>query len=87
MGPPSFRCPWARHGVGHTRYFDDTVAWMATRSSKTAVTELMGVAWRTVGSIITRVSADIDANLDRFERLQRIGIDEIGLSRILCEVG
>jgi len=53
--------PWARHGVGHTRDFDDTVAWLATQCSKTAVTELMRIAWRTVGAILARVSADIDA--------------------------
>lgn len=23
--------PWARHDAGHTRVFDDTVAWLATR--------------------------------------------------------
>ena len=22
--------PWARHGAGHTRYFDDRVAWLAS---------------------------------------------------------
>ena len=26
--------PWARHGARHTRVFEDTVAWMATRTSK-----------------------------------------------------
>lgn len=44
--------PWARHGAGHTHVFDQTVAWLATQTSKTAVTELMRVAWRTVGAII-----------------------------------
>jgi len=40
---------WARHGAGHTRAFDDQVAWLVTHISKTAVVELMRVAWRTVG--------------------------------------
>ena len=40
--------PWARHGAGHTRGFDDQVAWLATHTSKTAVTMLMRIAWRTV---------------------------------------
>ena len=52
--------PWARHGAGHTRGFDEQVAWLATQCSKTAVTQLMRIAWRTVGSIVTRVWADID---------------------------
>jgi hypothetical protein len=38
------------------------------------------VAWRTVGSIVTRVNADIDAQIDRLEGLRRIGIDEISTS-------
>lgn len=73
--------PWARHGAGHTRAFDDQVAWLAVTCSKTAVTELMRVAWRTVGAIITRVLADIDARVDRLDGLRRIGIDEISYKR------
>ena len=44
--------PWARHGAGHTVVFDQQVAWLATQASKTAVTVLMQVSWRTVGSIV-----------------------------------
>ena len=73
--------PWARHGAGHTRDFDDTVAWLAVQCSKTAVTELLRVAWRTVGAIIGRVQADIDSGVDRFDGLRRIGIDEISYKR------
>ena len=73
--------PWARHGAGHTYAFDDTVAWLAVACSKTAVTELMRIAWRTVGAIITRVSADLEASTDRLEGLRRIGIDEISYKR------
>jgi transposase len=80
-GPTVIQVPWARHGVGHTRDFDDTVAWLATKCSKTAVVELMRIAWRTVGSIVARVSADIDARVDRLEGLRRIGIDEISYKR------
>lgn len=80
-GPTVVQVPWARHGAGHTRAFDDTVAWLAVQCSKTAVTELMRIAWRTVGSIITRVGADIDAAVDRFAGLRRIGIDEISYKR------
>ena len=73
--------PWARHHAGHTRYFDDQVAWLAVQTSKTAVTRLMRIAWRTVGAIITRVVADIDATVDRLEGLRRIGIDEISYKK------
>ena len=73
--------PWARHGAGHTRQFDQQVAWLATQCSKTAVRELMRVAWRTVGAIITRVWADVEALGDRLDGLVRIGIDEISYKR------
>ncbi len=73
--------PWARHDAGHTRDFDDQVAWLATVTSKTAVTNLMRVAWRTVGSIIARVWADTGGAVDRLEGLARIGIDEISYRR------
>lgn len=69
--------PWARHDAGHTYAFDETVAWLATQSSRSTVTELMRIAWRTVGSIITRVWADVEATTDRLAGLRRIGIDEI----------
>jgi transposase len=73
--------PWARHGAGHTRDFDDLAAWLAVRTSKSAVRELLRVAWRTVGSIVTRVNAEIDASVDRLDGLRRIGIDEISYKR------
>jgi transposase len=80
-GPTVRAVPWARHGAGHTRVFDEQVAWLATQCSKTAVTELMRIAWRTVGSIITRVWADVDKVHDRFAGLRRIGIDEISYKK------
>jgi transposase len=73
--------PWARHDTGHTRAFDDQVAWLAVQCSKTAVMQLMRIAWRTVGAIVTRVCADIDAAHDRLAGLRRIGIDEISYKR------
>lgn len=73
--------PWARHGAGHTRAFDNTVAWLAVACSKSAVCQLMRIAWRTVGAIVSRVSADIDATVDRLAGLRRIGIDEISYKR------
>lgn len=73
--------PWARHDAGHTLAFDATVAWLATQSSKTTVTQLMRIAWRTVGSIINRVWTDVETSIDRFEGVRRIGIDEISYKK------
>ena len=80
-GPTVVAVPWARHHAGHTYGFDDTVAWLAVACSKTAVCELMRVAWRTVGAIVARVWADADKTVDRFAGLRRIGIDEISYKR------
>jgi transposase len=78
--------PWAAHGAGHTWAFDQQVAWLAVSSSKSAVTQLMRIAWRTVGAIVARVVAGNDraraaAGLDRLDGLRRIGIDEISYRR------
>ena len=80
-GPTVAAVPWARHGAGHTRAFDDTVAWLAVQCSKTAVCELMRIAWRTVGAIVARVWADTEREHDRFAGLRRIGIDEVSYKR------
>ncbi len=80
-GPTVAQVPWARHGAGHTRSFDDQVAWLVTHTSKSAVTELMRVAWRTVGAIASRVVDDARALCDPFDGLRRIGIDEISYRR------
>jgi transposase len=80
-GPTVGEVPWARHAARHTRAFDDTVAWLVLQCSKSAVVELMRIAWPSVGSILARVRADIDATVDRFADLRRIGIDEISYKR------
>ena len=73
--------PWARHDAGHTYTFDQQVAWLATQSSKTAITALMRIAWRTVGAIITRYWSDTAAAVDAFAGLRRIGVDEISYKK------
>jgi transposase len=73
--------PWARHGAGHTLAFDDTVAWLATHCSKSAVVHLMRTGWRTVGNICARVWSDVEQRVDLLAGLRRIGIDEISYKR------
>ena len=69
--------PWARHGAWFTRAFEDTAAWLAVHTSRVAVAELLRVAWRTAGRIVTRVVEEASQDIDRLEGLRRIGIDEI----------
>jgi len=74
--------PWARHDAGHTRAFDDQVAWLVRYTSKSTVARLLRLAWRTVGNIVTRVVADADAAAgDRLAGIARIGIDEVSYKR------
>ena len=69
--------PWARHNARFTRAFEDQAAWLAVNTSKSAVAELMRVAWRTVGSICERVCEEAQREVDLLDGLRRIGIDEI----------
>ncbi len=68
--------PFARHRSGFTRDFEQLVAWLATRTDKTAITRLVRVDWDTVGRIVARVSRD-ELDPDRLDGLFELGIDEV----------
>ena len=53
------RVPFARDGSGHTRDFEDLVAWLVTKTDKTTVAGFARTSWRTVGAICERVAADV----------------------------
>jgi transposase len=71
---------WGRL-VSRPCFFDDQLAWLAAACSKTTITQLMRISWRTAGVIIARVAAEAAAACDRFAGLRRIGIDEIACKR------
>ena len=73
--------PWARHRARHTTMFEDQVAWLAAHCSRSAVEEVMRVAWRTVGVIVARVVADAHRRSDPLDGLRRIGIDEVSYKK------
>jgi transposase len=73
--------PWARHDAGFTRSFEDTVAWLTVNTSKTAICVLMRIAWRTVGRICARVSAEAKQGRDLFAGLKTLGFDEISIRK------
>lgn len=68
--------PFARAGSGFTRDFEDLVVWLTTRSDKTTVATFARVAWRTVGAMCARVSAE-KLDPERLSGLVDIGVDEI----------
>ena len=59
----------------------DSYAWLAVQASKTAVSQLMRIAWRTVGWICQRVTGEATATRDLFAGLKRIGVDEISIRK------
>lgn len=74
--------PWARHGAGHTRAFDETVAWFAVCAPKSVIAELLRINWHTVGSILARVMPERDIeDGDRLDGVVRIGIDEVSFKK------
>jgi transposase len=90
-GAPRVRCtehgvivaavPWARHDANFTIAFEDEAAWLAVNTSKKAVSQLMRIAWRTVGWICQRVMTDEQAGRDLLAGLRHIGIDEISTAK------
>jgi transposase len=73
--------PWARHDSAFTRGFEDQTAWLAVNTSKSAVAELMRIAWRSVGWICARVMAEAQAQRDLLSGLRRLGFDEISIRK------
>jgi transposase len=68
--------PFARDGARFTRDFEDVVAWLATKTDRTAICRLMRIDWETVGRIIDRVGEE-KLPADRLDELFEISIDEV----------
>ena len=68
--------PFARPASEFSGDFEALVAWLATRTDKTAITKLVRITWRTVGRIVERVAAD-ELDPHRLDGLFEIGVDEI----------
>ena len=62
---------WADHKARHTRQFDELAVWLAQRMDRTSISSLLGIAWRTVGSMIKRVVARQQEPVD-FTKLRAI---------------
>ncbi len=69
--------PWARHKSRFTKEFEDLATWLSLSCTKTAVASLLRISWNTIGPVIGRMRAELDANpAARFAGLVRIGVDE-----------
>ena len=72
--------PWAEHGSGFTRPFEELCAFLAQRTDQTTVSRLLGIAWETVGRIAQRVVRRLGPQ-DRLQGLEHIGVDELSYRR------
>ena len=71
--------PWADGDSHYTESFNDEVAWLAMRMSKSAVTDFVGINWRTVGNCIKAAWDRIEPDVSlRRKDLKRICVDETG---------
>lgn len=74
------KVPWGTSSGRFTFALEELTAYLAQITNKTATTKLVGIAWRTVGTIVERV---IEARLDpkRLDDLGFVGIDEFSYRR------
>lgn len=71
--------PWADGDSHYTEAFNNEVAWLAMHMSKTAVTDFVGINWRTVGNCIKAAWDRIEPDVSlRMRDLRRICVDETG---------
>lgn len=68
--------PFARDGARFTREFENLVAWLATKTDKTAICRLVRIDWQTTGRIIERVGDEL-LDGDRLSDLFELSIDEV----------
>jgi transposase len=69
--------PFARDGARFTADFENLVAWLATKTDKTATCRLARIDWQTIGRIIERVADEHLGELDRLSDLFEISVDEV----------
>jgi transposase len=69
--------PFARDDARFTRDFENLVAWLATKTDKTATCRLTRIDWATIGRVIERVGAELLGQADRLEGLFEISVDEV----------
>jgi transposase len=67
---------WAEAGSRFTVHFEEFVGWLAQRCDKTAISTMLRIAWRTVGSILERVVARRRDRID-WTKVTAIAVDEL----------
>jgi transposase len=68
--------PFARDGARFTRDFENLIAWLASKTDKTATCRLTRIDWQTIGRVIERLGCEL-IDGDRLSDLFEISIDEV----------
>jgi len=69
--------PWADGTSRFTEDFNNEIAWMACRMSKTCICQFEEINWRTVGNCIRAAHSRLEPDIsDRMHDLHRICVDE-----------
>ena len=69
--------PWADGTSRFTEDFNNEIAWMACRMSKTCISQFEEINWRTVGNCIRAAHSRLEPDIsDRMHDLHRICVDE-----------
>lgn len=70
--------PWAEPDSGFTHRFEEVVALLSQKTDKTTISNLLRIAWYTVGRVIERVIRRLGGDpRERLRGLRRISIDEL----------
>jgi transposase len=72
--------PWAEHASNFSRDFEDVASYFAQQTNRTVVSNVMKIAWLTVGNIIRRTVERRGTPLSK-RNLRYLGVDEISYRR------
>ncbi|MCA8958435.1 MAG: ISL3 family transposase [Planctomycetes bacterium] len=71
---------WAEPESRFTLHFEELVGWLAQRCDKTAISTMLRIAWRSVGTILERVVARLRAPID-WTKVTAIATDELSIRK------
>ncbi|HEX5051501.1 MAG TPA: ISL3 family transposase [Planctomycetota bacterium] len=71
---------WAEPESRFTVHFEELVGWLAQRCDKTAISTMMRIAWRTVGTILERVVVRRRQKID-WTKVTAIAVDELSFRK------
>lgn len=71
---------WAEPESRFTLHFEELVGWLAQRCDKTAISTMLRIAWRSVGTILERVVSRLRAPVD-WTKVTAIATDELSFRK------